>query len=282
MNIEEKVCYINKEIEREIEKETAEKTKISKAEEHLVLRKSKRYRPLLTMSVYEMLGGNFKNARNSAVGIEYLHSSSLILDDLPCMDNAEMRRGEKTVHCMYGENTAILTAFSLFNKGRELIAQDIFAHPLSIENRERASKFLSDSISKMLYGQELDLKQKKTDKELRDSIFQKNRAIHFSCVFPYHLLKKSSACRETLDKIGVDLSFAYQLFDDLRDVRYKPQEVGKPTLVEAGKRTTVYRWGEETVEKELEKRKKRIIKNLRAIQKDSELEWLVEQMLSAP
>jgi geranylgeranyl diphosphate synthase type II len=82
----------------------------------------KRFRPLLSLAACELTGGNPDDALGVACAIEFFHTSSLILDDLPCMDDAATRRSVAAVHREYGEAAAILAALALFNLGHRLLA----------------------------------------------------------------------------------------------------------------------------------------------------------------
>src|SRR5204863_4859069 len=79
----------------------------------------KRFRPVLTLVCCEAVGGQPQDALAAACAIELVHGSSLILDDLPCMDNALLRRGQPALHLQYGEAVAILTSIFFLNKAYE-------------------------------------------------------------------------------------------------------------------------------------------------------------------
>ena len=84
----------------------------------------KRIRPLLTLEFCRMCGGNVDNALSAACALELIHTFSLIHDDLPCMDNDDMRRGKPSCHKAYGEDIALLAGDALLNYAYELISED--------------------------------------------------------------------------------------------------------------------------------------------------------------
>ena len=103
----------------------------------------KRLRPVLTLLGAELIGGRGSEAMTAAVAVEYVHTSSLIFDDLPCMDNATQRRGLDALHRRYGEGLAVLVALALLNTSYGLVLnnrnatpqQRMQAHPHSRELR---------------------------------------------------------------------------------------------------------------------------------------------------
>jgi geranylgeranyl diphosphate synthase type II len=102
---------------------------------------SKRVRPVLTMLAAEICGGQVSHAVAAGAAIELVHTSSLILDDLPSMDNAALRRGRAANHIVFGESIAILAAFGLLNLAFGTLARS-YEPPLST----RLSGLLSDAV----------------------------------------------------------------------------------------------------------------------------------------
>jgi len=247
-----------------------------------------RYRSLVGLEIYKMLQGNPSNFMKSIVGIECIHHASLIFDDLPCMDNSPMRKGKPTTHIQYGEDIAILAGLHLWETGRQLLYENSREHLSNLKLIDEVESIIHKTIVGMLVGQELDLKENKTDEELFNSIYQKNRMFHLICVLPAYLLKQKKYLTQLneigkiLDEIGINLSVSYQLFDDLRDIERNPIETGKPVHVDKGKRTSVYRYGVEEVKQQIGERKQKIIEKIREIQENSRLEKIIEHILSIP
>ena len=112
----------------------------------------KRFRPLLTLMACEILGSAPEQALEAACAVELVHESSLIFDDLPCMDNADLRRGQDTLHRKYGVDTAILSGIYLLNEAYRLLAN-------YADHTPRLVQILTDGIGDkgMVAGQALDL-----------------------------------------------------------------------------------------------------------------------------
>jgi geranylgeranyl diphosphate synthase type II len=91
----------------------------------------KRLRPTLAIMAAESVGGSVETALLPAVALEFMHTSSLIYDDLPCMDGGEMRRGKPACHKMFGEAVALLAAHCLFSHGMALCCHENLARRLS-------------------------------------------------------------------------------------------------------------------------------------------------------
>lgn len=95
---------------------------LNEALRYAVFPGGKRLRPMLTLIGTRLVDGDLQQALPAACAIEFLHTSSLILDDLPAMDDADLRRGRPTVHLIYGESMALLASLALFNQAYALLA----------------------------------------------------------------------------------------------------------------------------------------------------------------
>lgn len=234
-----------------------------------------RYRSIFGLEIYQMLGGEQSNFLKGVVGLEFIHHASLIIDDLPCMDNSDTRKKKETTHVVYGESIARLASFYLYNEGRRLIRKNTRKH---LDDNEEVVELIDTMMYQMFQGQEIDLRKEKSDEELSDSMHKKNILFHLASVLPAYLLKKEEKL-DYLNKIGSSASIGYQFFDDLRDVKSNPGITGKPVGVDSKKNTSVYKWGKDVVIKRLGENKEIIIENLRKIQPNSKLEQIIEYML---
>ncbi|GAF78735.1 unnamed protein product, partial [marine sediment metagenome] len=139
------------------------------------------YRSKFLFTSGEIVGLTKDKIVDSAVGIEMIHGSSLVFDDLPCMDDAEVRRGRKCTHVEFGEDIGILAALYLLTKGEYLMISDAERY-----NRiQPVNQELQDSLhfEGLIGGQEKDLRAKELDLDkdnLLEAYFQKNRLIYFS------------------------------------------------------------------------------------------------------
>lgn len=165
---------------------------------------------------------------NLATGIEYLHTASLIFDDLPCMDDAAMRRGFPTVHSLYSEDSSLLAALAMINRGYSLLWQGM--QGFGMQEREKASKYVDHclGIQGILGGQSRDLHMKKnaSAKEVMRVANEKTVSLlKLSLVLP-SILSGSEDVRE-LERLALYVGLAYQVMDDLKDVMSTVQGAGK-------------------------------------------------------
>ena len=145
-----------------------EKSEVCRAARYSLMGGGKRIRAVLVLSVCDMLGGNMQAAEQFAAAVEMLHCYSLIHDDLPCMDNDDLRRGRPSCHKAFDEATAMLAGDVLLTEAFEAIANA----PADADVCVRAAAALSAGAGSrgMVYGQELDLKYEAlaaTEEQLR-------------------------------------------------------------------------------------------------------------------
>ena len=147
-----------------------EESEVCRAARYSLLGGGKRIRAILTLSVCDMLGGEMQVAAQFAAAVEMLHCYSLIHDDLPCMDNDDLRRGRPSCHKAFSESTAMLAGDVLLTEAFEVIA-NASATPQICVAAARALGAGAGSRG-MVYGQELDLKYEAlaaTEEQLRRS-----------------------------------------------------------------------------------------------------------------
>ena len=138
-------------------------SQVSKAMLHTVLAPSKCIRAGIVRAAAELEGTlNKESINNLEVAVEAMHSYSLIHDDLPAMDDDDMRRGQPSNHIAYGEATAILAGDALHSLAYEIVANDTY---LSVEHKVNIIKLLSDAcgFNGMILGQQLDLESEGSD-----------------------------------------------------------------------------------------------------------------------
>ncbi len=183
----------------------------------------KRLRPLLVLSIAEAIGKNW-NAMPSALAVEFFHTASLIADDLPCMDNEEVRREKPSLHRAFGENTALLASYSLISMGYEkivknaqLIKDDSFGKRLVLALNE-ASK--ASGITGATGGQFLDLNlSKPTFHKICKIIYQKTITL-FEIAFLLGWIFGGGdlSFSKRIKKAAFHLGMAFQVADDLQDL----------------------------------------------------------------
>ena len=189
-----------------------------------VLAGGKRIRPVLMLAIADMFGTPYKKIMPAACAIEYAHTSTLILDDLPCMDDSSFRRGRQSVHKKFGESTAILAAYSLMALSFKLLVQN----PQTV-------KLLSQSIgaSGVCAGQFVDLKSgsKKIDIKTLMYLHEHKTADLFvsSCLMAGHICGARPAQLKALGGYAKYLGLAFQAYDDILSVEKTEKELGKQT-----------------------------------------------------
>jgi len=238
--------------------------------------KAKRLRPLLFLVIYEMLGGGVRDVLDCAVGIEFLHSSTLILDDLPSMDNALYRRGKSCTHIVYGEAVALLGACELLQKGDQLIRDTGFF--LKRYNEVSSELDAVWGAEGLLGGQEIDLIVKKSERLVFESALRKNRLLYFSMVCAGLLRSRQVT---SLRRIATSLSMAYQAHDDLRDVSgFK--KTGKDIGLDAAnnKKTLLTLFGERGLKSFRDNNLSSIQKALKKFPHHDNVTFLIEYMFS--
>ncbi|HEX4839620.1 MAG TPA: polyprenyl synthetase family protein [Rhabdochlamydiaceae bacterium] len=217
-------------IEQEVAKSIlglGEKTKLRDACEYALKSGGKRFRPLLVLLVADALGNNL-NVIDAALSVEFFHTASLIVDDLPCMDNEEERRSQPTLHKIYGESIALLSSYALICaafekihtntlKMRDTLFRDSAdsAGMIALENATRCA-----GISGATGGQFYDIfPPNLTLETLRQVIYQKTVTLfEVSFVFGWLFGGGDSFRIEQVKKSAYHFGMAFQIADDLGDL----------------------------------------------------------------
>ena len=201
---------------------------------------SKRVRPVLTMLAAEICGGTAARALPAGASVELIHTASLILDDLPSMDNATLRRGRPANHVACGEAIAILAAFGLLNQAFGTVARSYDA-PLA----PRLSSLLADAVGcdGLIAGQAADLLA--TEREIGFELLERIHRGKTGALFNASAVAGAMTAGADADSIAAlsafakNLGLAFQIIDDLLDVEGNPAETGKAVRTDARKTTFV-------------------------------------------
>jgi len=186
----------------------------------------KRLRPIILLEVFKALSDkSIDSVLNYACAIEMIHTYSLIHDDLPAMDNDELRRNKPTNHIVYGEDIAILAGDGLLNCAMEILIDEIID-----EKTKKASQIISKAcgVSGMISGQVYDVVSIKDEKEL-DLLHQLKTGELIKCA----LLSGAYLAGATKEKIdllyeyGNRIGIAFQISDDILDVEGNEGKLGK-------------------------------------------------------
>ena len=200
----------------------------------------KRIRPILMMSVYELFGKDSNEILPFASAIEYIHTYSLVHDDLPAMDNDDLRRGMPTCHKKYSEAMAILAGDSLLNYA--------FEKMLDCENENTlcAAKYLVNASGKsgMIGGQVIDIENenKKIPLELLNELhaLKTGALIRAACAVGAILGGGSKEEIEAFAKLGSLIGLAFQIRDDVLDKISDEETLGKPIGSDEKNNKTTY------------------------------------------
>ena len=207
-----------------------ETSEVCRAARYSLLGGGKRIRAVLVLSVCDLLGGDKAAAGQFAAAVEMLHCYSLIHDDLPCLDNDDLRRGRPSCHKAFDEATAMLAGDVLLTEAFEVVANA----PASAQACVRAARALGAGAGSrgMVYGQELDLKYEAlaaTEDQLRLIHRNKTGALINAAVQMGAAAAEADTetCR-VLEAYAYGLGLVFQIVDDVLDVTSTPEQLGKP------------------------------------------------------
>lgn len=238
------------------EAEIARPPRLLAAMRHGVLNGGKRLRPFLVVEAAQLLGADSNTVYRVAAALECVHCYSLIHDDLPAMDDDDLRRGQPTVHKAFDEATAILAGDALLTLAFDLLSDGSRYEPRDGELSDRQQLDLIRGLSRaaglggMVGGQMLDLEaEKKTPDEIGIVQLQAMKTgalIRYACEAGAIVANATSADRERLSEFGAAIGLAFQLADDLLDRTATASAMGKATGKDAaaGKGTLVGLHGE--------------------------------------
>ena len=213
---------------------------------HGTMNGGKRMRPFMVMQSAAMFGVDAACALRVAAAIEFVHSYSLIHDDLPAMDNADLRRGKPTVHKVFDDATAVLAGDGLLTFAFEVLSEPDTHADANVRCSLVKALALAAGPLGMVGGQMLDLLAETAPigdaaEITRLQQMKTGALISFSCEAGAILGKASHTARHALHNYAHDLGLAFQIVDDLLDVQGNEAETGKPVGrdSEVGKATFV-------------------------------------------
>ncbi|MGN0620700.1 MAG: polyprenyl synthetase family protein [Porcipelethomonas sp.] len=245
----------------------------------------KRIRPVLVLEFCRVCGGDYRTAAAPACALEMIHTFSLIHDDLPCMDDDDLRRGKASCHKKFGEATAVLAGDALAIRPFEIIAQD---RALSDSAKVKLIAELANSSGAegMIGGQIIDM-----ENEERETVDEANlrqmyalktgklikTACVMGCISAGADEEKIKFAEEYADCLGV----AFQIIDDILDVTSTEEILGKPvgSDSEENKTTFVTLFGIDNAREEAKKYTDRAMKAIEKFEDNSFLKQLTEYLL---
>ncbi len=207
----------------------------------------KRLRPFMVMEGARVFGVDAMRARRVAAAAEFVHCYSLAHDDLPAMDNSDLRRGKPALHKAFDEATALLAGDALLT-----LAFEILADPETHEDPRVRVELIANlagaiGMHGMVGGQMLDLIGEKQEFDVgtisRMQRLKTGKLIAFCCEAGAILGKANPAHRQSLRNYAHDLGLAFQVTDDLLDATSTEQDLGKPVNADGKKSTFVSAMG---------------------------------------
>jgi geranylgeranyl diphosphate synthase, type II len=205
---------------------------------------AKRIRPVFALAVASIFKVDEEDLTDAACTLEMVHTCSLILDDLPSMDGATLRRGKPANHLVYGEDTAILAAFYLLNRAYGILAnykQSLFSPTLHAQFVSILSRALSSEG--VIGGQLVDLASKNVAIDLETLEFihsRKTGALFLACAeMGTSFAKARDLERQSILNFAKNLGLAFQITDDILDATSNAETIGKDTGKDEGKTTFI-------------------------------------------
>nr|WP_174505351.1 farnesyl diphosphate synthase [Acinetobacter sp. Marseille-Q1620] len=209
---------------------------LKSAVNHAVMLGGKRVRPALCYATSNLStkNSNFAAVRRAAVAIEMIHCYSLAHDDLPCMDNDLLRRGQPTCHVSFGEDTALLAGDILQSMAFEVLGSRLFDTGVAVDGAIvlKQMQILATASSKMVCGQVLDLQAegKHVDQEHLETIHRNKTGALIQAAIMMAAVTIFSGTDQAIPKLrqfGQAIGLAFQVQDDILDVTASTETLGK-------------------------------------------------------
>ncbi len=241
----EAAAAVTEEMERLLPKGDGLEGRVFEGMHYAIMAGGKRLRPFLVMTSAQLFNVSKKSALRAAAAVEMVHTYSLVHDDLPAMDDDDLRRGKPTCHVKFGEATAILVGDALLT-----LAFGILADPATHSDPEVRSELVTALAAAagakgMVGGQMMDLEAENQMLDIgavtRLQRLKTGELIAFSCEAGAILGKAGEPARHALRAFAHDLGLAFQITDDLLDTVGSESDLGKKVGkdADAGKATFV-------------------------------------------
>src|SRR5262249_51977244 len=236
--VNQRRCFIEAALEKRLPLSSQPHARrLNEVRRSAVIPGGKRWRPVLTLLGADLIGSSARNAMLAACAMEFLHTSSIIFDDLPAMDDADMRRGVPALHRVFGEGVALLAALALLNESYCLLAR------AALENgrREMSARMIIEAATcvggnGMIGGQAVALALRGAGQGT-DALQSRN--LKTMALMRLTLTAGAVACgadeddATALGAFGASLGAAYQVCDDLMDDLGASGAIGKPVKQDA-------------------------------------------------
>lgn len=285
---DEKVKEIEEILKSHLPEQNGYQRIIMDAMEYSLMAGGKRLRPMLMQETYRLFGGTEKVIEPFMAAQEMIHTYSLVHDDLPAMDDDELRRGRKTTHVVYGEDMGILAGDALLNYAFETAAAAFDEYPEKALQIGKAMKILGNKagIYGMLGGQVVDVKETghAVAKDVLDFIYalKTGALLESSMMIGATLAGADDESIALIEKVASKVGLAFQVQDDILDVTSTAEVLGKPIHSDEKNEKTTYvtLLGIDKAEKIVEKESVEAIELLKSLPvRNGYLEWLLTQLI---
>ena len=222
---------VDKELDRVLPTVSVKPSLIHESVRYSIFAGGKRIRPILCLMTFEMLSANdIKIAMAQACALEMIHTYSLIHDDLPAMDNDDLRRGKPTNHKKFDEATAILAGDALLTFAFEHLATEVINPQTAIKSIQCLSKAIG--TKGMIGGQVMDMQGEKNNNPTLDDVEQihlrkTGALLQASMVLGAIAAEADAKTIKIIQDIGAKLGCAFQIADDILDLESSPEKLGK-------------------------------------------------------
>ncbi len=281
--MEEKRKLVDTYLDRFLPSEEEIPSILHKAMRYAIFSGGKRIRPLLLLFVSEMFSGGYTKAIPAACGVEFIHTFSLIHDDLPALDNDDLRRGKPTCHKAFSEDVAILAGDALLVEGVRLITYEGVNWSLSYDKLVMLSNIITKTLGTrgLVGGEMMDLLSEGKQISYEELLFIHT---HKTADFIRASIEMGAvigdACKdsiENLSKFGEELGIAFQIKDDILNIEGDEKIMGKPVGSDEKQKKATYPllFGMEKAKKELIER---IDKALSCIEVFGDKAWFLREL----
>ena len=266
-------------IERVISQSVLGESTVSQAGKYSLSAGGKRIRPVLALNMAEQNGKPAHNPAIAAVAIEMVHTFSLIHDDMPCIDNATLRRGRPCAHKAYGEAAGLLAGDLLLNEAYRVIAKN---YPPALAGK--LTGYLAQATYGVIEGEwaDIEAEQKEMDEVDIDFIYLNKTARMIGVPVAMGLTvagwseKKIAPYVKAAEEVGI----AFQIVDDLLDIHSSAAKLGKDVAQDERKKTFLKRNGEKWCQAEVKKLSQSAMKTFRTLPKPKFILELTERLIS--
>ncbi|MBQ1388025.1 MAG: polyprenyl synthetase family protein [Clostridia bacterium] len=227
------LAQIEASLDRHLPKSESVDKVLSDSMRYSVMAPGKRVRPTLLLAFCDALGGNVENALPYACAVEFIHTYSLIHDDLPCMDNDDLRRGRPSNHIAFGEGNALLAGDALQALAFEVMLSDDALEKNGIAGAKAAGILAAQAgFSGMVGGQVIDTETegKAPSLDVIGEMYDKKTGalIRASCMMGAVLAGADDSVLQKVRTYADNVGFVFQIVDDILDIESDTETLGKP------------------------------------------------------